>query len=55
MAPPHKINTFGDKHVEELYKKAYHVLNKNLVINDADLKPFQSLNDLLFLTISSRT
>ena len=48
MAPPHKINTFGDKHVEELYKKAHHVLNKNLVINDADLKPFQSLNDLLF-------
>ena len=42
------FKTQANPNVEELYKKAHHVLNKNLVINDADLEPFQSLNDLLF-------
>ena len=48
MASPDNINTFGDDQVERLYKNAYTILSKNLVVKEADLRPFQSLNDLLF-------
>ena len=48
MAPPYKINTFGDTDVEKLYTEAYEILHKNRSIVDTDLKAFQSLNELLF-------
>ncbi|KCV82293.1 aspartyl-tRNA(Asn)/glutamyl-tRNA (Gln) amidotransferase subunit A [Actibacterium atlanticum] len=48
MAPPDKIDTFGDADVAALYQQAYTLLTDALGAADADLTLFQSINDLMF-------
>ncbi|CAN0601520.1 unnamed protein product, partial [Ectocarpus sp. 12 AP-2014] len=42
------IETFGDDHVAALYTQAFNKLSAKLDIAEANLSPFQSINDLMF-------
>lgn len=48
MAPPPRLEFFGDHDVAALYAQAYGVLSGLTDIAEADLAPFQSINDLMF-------
>lgn len=48
MARPEDIETFGDAHVAALYTQAFNDLSAKLDISEADLAPYQSINDLMF-------
>ncbi len=48
MAHPSHIETFGDDAVATLYAKAFEEISSKIPVADADLAPFQSINDLMF-------
>ena len=48
MARPEKIETFSDESVATLYEQAFTKISDMLDIAEADLSPFQSINDLMF-------
>ena len=48
MAPPSAIETFGDQQVAALYEQAFARLSKMDRFAEADLAPFQAINDLMF-------
>lgn len=48
MAPPKNIDTFGDGDVTKLYAQAHAVMSNAMDIDEADLEPFQAINDLMF-------
>ena len=48
MAPPDRIDTFGDADVAGLYRQAYALLTDRLGATDTDLASFQAINDLMF-------
>lgn len=48
MAGPEHIETFGDADVAALYAEAHDLISKTMDVAEADLVPFQSINDLMF-------
>ena len=48
MALPENIETFGDDAVAALYAQAHGAMTKAMDISEADLAPFQAINDLMF-------
>lgn len=48
MALPETIETFGDEDVALLYAKAYTLISATMSVAEADLTPFQAINDLMF-------
>jgi len=48
MPLPGTIETFGDDEVAKLYANAHAQMSKSMDIGEADLAPFQSINDLMF-------
>lgn len=48
MAVPDRIDTFGDDDVAKLYAQAHALMSKSMDLGQADLAPFQAINDLMF-------
>ncbi|MEM9392327.1 MAG: amidase family protein [Pseudomonadota bacterium] len=48
MPLPDEIDTFGDADVAALYKEAHRWFLSETTVSEADLTPFQSINDLMF-------